>query len=583
MSALQNNLSKYSIWLTGLISLVIIYFFVWLWRVEDTVNYTVLDGDAKDYYAYLKAIFIDKNLGHQDTTPWYVIQTPSGTINVHTVGVSLLLLPFFLIGYVWASWFGYEVNGLSAPFEKMISIGGLFYALLGLYFIRKLLIKLNIKDAIIAGIIPLIFFGTHVLNYSLNEPGMSHVYSFSLVSVFLYLSYQVFNSGERRYFIYAAFVLGLIILVRPINGIVLGIVPFWSASFKEFTERLKEIFFKKTRSMIFAGVIFKLTILIQGFVWLAQNGRMMQWSYKDNGLYFFSPNTLKMLFGFNGGFFIYTPLCFLLMLGFIPLFKENSYKFFALFLFLLFVFYLFSCHWAYTYFDGLSIRPMVDFMPVFAILGAKLISSLHSKFKTVTVSALGLLFVLNLITCYQYKAGILPSVSMNFGKFKYIFLKTDKKYSKVLGGCNDLLPYSKHHPEKSFSYESPLGDKEVFDYKDKEYGLAFQVPALGFNTSKIYIKASLQRRESAVNASLKALIVFSIESEAGDKSNTQYIKLNDTPSEVCGEWQQWNYSITMDGVIKATDKLVVYVWNPEKQNFLVKDFKVDVYDYNYKE
>ena len=184
MTALGNNLSKYTIVLTGLVSFVMIY--VLIWRTDATGYHTVVDGDGKDYYSYLISIFIDKNLGHQATGPWYIIQTPTGTINVHTVGVSLLLLPFFLIGYAWASLFGFEVSGLSEPFEKMISIGALFYALMGFYFIRKLLIKLNVKDFAIAAIMVLIFFGTHLLNYSLNEPAMSHVYSFALVSAFLY-------------------------------------------------------------------------------------------------------------------------------------------------------------------------------------------------------------------------------------------------------------------------------------------------------------------------------------------------------------------------------------------------------------
>lgn len=566
--------------LTGFVSFVMVYFFIW--RTDATGYHTVVDGDAKDYYSYLMSIFIDKNLGHQTLGPWFVIQTPTGTINVHTVGVSLLLLPFFLIGYVWASWFGYEVNGLSEPFEKMISIGALFYALMGLYFIRKLLIKLNVKDFAIALVVVLIFFGTHLLNYSLNEPAMSHVYSFALISAFFYFSYQVFNSGERKYFILAAFMLALITLVRPINIIALGIVPFWSNSLKEFIERMKNIFFKQTKTMIIAGVVFKVTILIQSFVWLAQNGKMMQWSYKDNGLYFFSPNTLKMLFGFNSGFFIYTPLCLLLMLGFIPLFKENTYKFFALFLFLIFVFYLFSCHWAYTYFDGLSIRPMVDILPVFAIVGAKLISSLEGKLKTITVPALCIFLILNLVTCYQYKAGILPPASMNQAKFKYIFLKTDKKYAGVLGGCNDLLPYSKNHPEKSFSLRETFGNENL-DCANKEYPFGHEVTSLGFNSTKIYIKAKLKRKETGMNSSSGALIVCNIESPDKSKQNMQAFKLNDVPSEKCCDWQTWEYNVTMDGKIEASDRLQVYVWNKEKQAFLIDDFEVEVYNYNYKE
>jgi hypothetical protein len=580
MVAQQNNLSKYSIMLTGFVSFVMVYFFIW--RTDATGYHTVIDGDAKDYYSYLMSIFIDKNLGHQTLGPWFVIQTPTGTINVHTIGVSLLLLPFFLIGYVWASWFGYEVNGLSEPFEKMVSIGALFYAIMGLYFIRKLLIKLSVKDFAIALVVVLIFFGTHLLNYSLNEPAMSHVYSFALISAFFYFSYQVFNSGERKYFVLAAFLLALITLVRPINIIALGIVPFWSNSFKEFMDRMKNIFFKQTKTMIIAGVVFKITILIQSFVWLAQNGKMVQWSYKDNGLYFFSPNTLKMLFGFNSGFFIYTPLCLLLMLGFIPLFKENTYKFLALFLFLIFVFYLFSCHWAYTYFDGLSIRPMVDILPIFAIAGAKLISSLEGKLKTITVPALGVFLILNLVTCYQYKAGILPPASMNQAKFNYIFLKTDKKYAGVLGGCNDLLPYSKNHPEKSFSVRETFGNENL-DCTDKEYPFGHEVTNLGFNSTKIYIKAKLKRKESSLNSSSGALMVFNIESPDKSKQNMQACKLNDVPSGNCCNWQTWEYNVTMDGKIEATDRLQVYVWNKEKQAFLIDDFEVEVYNYNYKE
>ena len=528
------------------------------------------------------SIFIDKNLGHQDTTPWYVIQTPTGTINVHTVGVSLLLLPFFLIGYVSAMIFGFEVNGVSEPFQKMISIGALFYALAGLFFIRRLLLKLSIRDGIIAIILPLIFFGTNLLNYALNEPAMSHVYSFFLIAAFLYYSYSVFNSGERKYFILAALFLGLVVLVRPVNAVVILFVPFWSNSFKGFIGKMRHIFFKETRSMILAGIVFKLVILIQGFVWLAQNGKMMQWSYKDNGMYLLNPNTFKMLFGFNGGFFIYTPLCLILMLGLVPLFKENTYKFYSMLFFLLFVFYLFSCHWAYTYFDGLGIRPMVDFYAVFAILGAKLVSASQNKLKTVTVPVFGLFLFLNLVTCYQYKAGILPAASMNYEKFKYVFLETDTKCAGVLGGCNDLLPYAKKHPEKSFTFENTFDAEEHFDFSGKEYGVDYSTP-LGFKTSKIYVKARLKRKEAIANSSGEALVVFKIESPGKEIRNQQIYKLNDVPSEDCCEWQVWEYNVTMDGKIKADDILSVSVWNKSKSRFLIDDFKIEVYNYNYEE
>ena len=60
-------------------------------------------------------------------------------------------------------------------------------------------------------------------------------------------------------------------------------------------------------------------------------------------------------------------------------------------------------------------------------------------------------------------------------------------------------------------------------------------------------------------------------------------KLNDTPSSNCCDWQTWEYNVTMDGKMQVGDKLQVYVWNKEKQSFLIKDFKVEVYNYNYEE
>lgn len=580
MLTIRNNYSKFSIAAIGIISLLLIYFFVWR---TDAVGYgSVIGGDGNDYYSYLMSIFIDKNLGHQDTSPWYVIQTPTGTVNVHMIGVSLLLLPFFLVGYLWAVMGGYAVNGISEPFQKMISLGALFYLIVGLYFIRKLLIDLKNSDKSIAAILALIFFGTNLLNYSVNEPSMSHVYSFSLMSAFLYYSRKMMLSKNAKYFAYAGIIMGLIFLVRPINVIILMILPFWLSSFAEFKSVTKQLH-QTSKTNISIAIISCLTVLsVQSIIWYFQNGKFVQWTYKDNGLYLFSPNTFKMLFGFNAGFFIYTPLCLFLLLGFIPMYKEHKYKFSVLALFIIFIFYLLSCHWAYTYFDGLSIRALVDFYPVFAIVGVKLFSGKVIGYaKSLSLSAISASVLLNLIFCFQYKAGILPPAGMNKEKFTYIFLKTDRKYAGVLGGCNDLLPYSKNHPEASYVFENNFNEIEFFNYKEKEYGVAYEIPQLGFATSKIYVKVELKRKEAEFNSSCNALLVLDIQSPDKKTKNFQAYKLNDVPSENCCEWKTWNYNVTMDGKINATDKLVVYIWNKEKKEFFIDDFKVKVYNYNY--
>lgn len=575
------NYSKISWYVTGLTALILLYYFIW--RVDAVGYKSVIDGDGKDYYSYLMSVFIDKNLGHQDTSPWYIIQTPTGTVNVHTAGVALLLLPFFLIGYAWAIAGGYDINGISEPFEKMIGIGALAYALAGLFFIRKLLIQKNISDNVIAWILPLIFFGSNLLNYSLNEPAMSHVYSFCWIAVFMYASYRILNNGELKYFVLAGLSLGIILLVRPINGIIIFILPLWVNSISDLKKRTFALFRERKKEIMVSILLLVSVVLIQCIIWMFQNGRFIQYTYKDNGLYLFSPNMLKMLFGFNSGFFIYTPLCFVLLMGLIYYYQKNRYHFAVLSVFFLFVFYLFSCHWAYTYFDGLGIRALVDFYPVFAIPGALFIGKLSSSYyKIAGTLIIACVVYLNLVFCYQYKAGILPPAGMNFDKFSYIFLKTDKKYAGVLGGCNDIRPYSKNHPEPSFVYENHFDETNFYTYNENEFGLAYEIAPIGFASSKIYVKIELKRKEGSVNSSEKALIVLDIQGKDKASRNFQAYKLNDTPSESCCDWRTWNYAVTMDGKIQATDKLIVYIWNKEKKEFYIDDFKVEVYNYNYK-
>jgi len=579
-AAIQNNYSKLSLYLIGVLSLLLIYFFMWR---TDSIGYSsVIGGDGNDYYSYLMSIFIDKNLGHQDTAPWYIIQTPTGTINVHMIGVSLMLLPFFMIGLLWANLGGYDINGISEPFQKMISIGALFYLMIGLYFIRGILLKRNYNEKTVAIVLLLIFSGTNLLNYAINEPTMSHVYSFALMAAFLYGTFKMMTQPSSKYFVFVAIISALIVLIRPTNILIVFIIPLWFNTWNEFIAAIKNIYIQHKVKVVFAKLIFFGVLFLQSIVWFFQNGKLLQWSYKDNGMYLFSPNTIKMLFGFNAGFFIYTPLCLLLLFGLLPMYKDHRYHFMVLSLFFLFTFYFLSCHWAYTYFDGLSIRALVDFLPVFAISGAALINKiLNVKYKPVVLSGITLTVLFNLMICYQYKAGILPPAGMNYAKFKYILFKTDVKYAGVLGGCNDLLPYSKNHPSAILTSVSAFDETGSFDYKDKEYGVAYEVPQLGFATSKIYVKVQLKRKEASINSSENALLVLHIEAPDKTSRNFQCYKLNDTPSESCCDWQSWNYAVTMDGKIQAGDRFVVYIWNKEKKEFFIDDFKVEVYNYNY--
>ncbi|MCW3104901.1 MAG: hypothetical protein JWO09_3341 [Bacteroidetes bacterium] len=553
---------------------------VWFFRWEDDKYLYIVDGDGADYYSYLVSIFINQDLGAQDLSPWYIIPTATGTINVHPLGVSLLLSPFFGIGYICSTIIDADLNGLSEPFLKMVSVGALFYLTLGLYFLRRLLAEFNFSDKVIAITLLLVFFGTNLLNYAIIEPSMAHVYSFAMISAFLFYAKKLFAQFSRKHLYLAALLFALVILIRPVNGIIIFTLPFLAGSFSNFKTVLAA-FFRDKRALIVSALIFFSVLFIQSAVWYAQNGQFIQWSYKGNGFYFSDPHTWLMLFGFDSGFFIYTPLCLLVLLGLIPLFKENRFRFWILSGFLAFSFYLFSCYWGYTYFDGLGIRTFVDYYALFAVLLAMLLTYIAKKWiKFMAVPALMSASLISLVFCFQYQAGILPAAGMNYNKFRYIFLNTDESYAGVLGGCMDLAPYADADTPPEMIYSSD--QKQAVDLKDTEYGLLNDINPLKISSNKLYVKISLERKEEALNSSQEAMVVVHLQKENGESKSYQAFKINEVPADTCCAWEAFNYRVTIADKVVPGDKLGIYIWNKAKQSFSIQNFNVEVYNYNFK-
>lgn len=566
-------------WGTALLGFAILLLVVWQPRTGQPL--ALIDGDGRDYYSYLVSIFIRHDLGHQDITQYYINATPTGTVNVHTIGVALLMLPFFGIGYLWAAVGGYSLAGYSEPFQYMVSIAALFYMLLGLAYTRKLLRVMGFADGVVAITLLLVCFGTNLLNYGLNEPAMSHVYSFALIAMFMYYTQRLFATMQARYLYLSALVFGLVMLVRPVNAIILFVAPFWANSPHDLIQKLKAMF-RPGKKILLATLIVLAVLSVQSTCWMIQNGRLLQWTQKDDGFYFSDPHPFLMLFGFNSGFFIYVPLCLLLLLGFIPLWRRSPYRFAVLLLFLSGCVYLFSSHWAYTYFDGLGIRPLVEYYSIFAILGAMLLASLKSISRVAVSTLMVACVALNLVYCYQFKAGILPPSAMTYNKLRYIFLETGDSYVHALGGSMDPPPYSKHRPAPSYTHINHFekDPKGYYAYGRQEFGVACHVPSLGFSSNKLYVTVSLKRMEAALHSSSGSLVALQVESPAHQSKTFEAFKLNDAPAGSCCHWEQCQYAITLNGQFDKEDSLTVFVWNQGKQPFYIDDFKVEVYNYN---
>lgn len=577
---LIDSLNKYS--LSLLAALLVIASCVLLWKNHTYRPVNFILGDAGDYYSYLISIFINHNLSHQTVSNWYILKTESGTINVHPIGEAILLMPFFFIGYVIAFCTGNELNGESVPFQVSLSLAAIFYVIVGLHFLKKLLI-LNghsIKTSLL--MITLVLFGTNLFNYTIFEAGMSHVYSFALISLFLYFSYQYITNSSIKSLYLSFLILGIIILVRPNNGLILFASLFWIKNW----QHLKQVALKTFQSKHFylASLLALSIISIQNLVWFYQSNQWFHQTYKADGFYWTNPQIFKMLFGFDNGFFIYTPLCLLFLLGFIFLYKSQRFAFWSGIIFLSVLIYFFASYWAYTYFDGLGIRVLVDYYALFTIIGAKAADAiLSSKLISVITSPLIVfLVILNLVYCYQSNRSIILRSGMNFEQWKYTFLKVGKKYRECLGGINDLIPYSKNHPQAFLTKQ--YNSDQAFDYGGKEFGLSLESDSLGVSSNRLHFVIEVEREEIKRNASKNALICLTILDKAKNESHLNYyVKLNETPSynESCKK-KTYTYHVNVGGRFLPSDKLSVYIWNRARKAFRIQKFQFKLFNYNYK-
>ena len=119
---LKYKFSNYAVFCTILLAIGISWYFKWQYT-EYPLNF--MGGDAKDYYSGLVSLFITHDFTNQTGNDWFLLKTTGGTINVHPIGVSVLLLPFFAIGSLIAYLFHFQIDGFSFPFQLSVAIAAL--------------------------------------------------------------------------------------------------------------------------------------------------------------------------------------------------------------------------------------------------------------------------------------------------------------------------------------------------------------------------------------------------------------------------------------------------------------------------
>ncbi len=199
---------------------------------------TVLQADAKGYYAYLPALFIyhDANLGFFDAIERETYYDPNRfydyrfgyegkVVDKYFLGTAVAQLPFFLAAHGYVGNTGRLADGYSKPYVVAVNLAAVAWVLFGLWSLARLLATYGIADGWIAFTVIVFTFGTNLFYYTIVAPGMSHAYSFGLCTAFLLLGRRTITAPSAAKIIGIGALLGLIVLIRPVNGLILLALP----------------------------------------------------------------------------------------------------------------------------------------------------------------------------------------------------------------------------------------------------------------------------------------------------------------------------------------------------------------------
>jgi len=583
-------------------------------------------GDPLGYYTYLPATFIYKDITDLEKTNLARAQQFEQTLNgqyyeenglaqqqengnkvlKYTCGVAITAAPFFGIAHLLAPILGYTVDGFSPIYLFAFYFAGFLYVLLGLYLLRKILLK-YFKDQVVAWVLLLIALGTNLYFFAVYHSVMAHASLFFLHLLVIYSTIQLYAQSNWKSALGLGIALGLIILIRPVEIIVLLIPVLWGLPNLKIDTLLNRWNFIKQHQPLLLLIIMTIFLigLPQLLYWKVTTGNFLYYSYGEEGFNFLKPQIVKGLFSYANGWLAYTPMMYFALVGLIFLYP-NKAIFQPVVFFLLLHIYITYSWWCWNYINGFGSRPMVEVYGLLSFPLAYYWERIRKKYYLwMTSIVLSLLFLfLNLFNTWQFSKGLLWSEAAKKEYFFSMIGQTKMDYE-------DLVVYDsgEFQPDTSQLTQSQLlyfNDFETNNSKlqfSTEYKISKQQSCylntlserVEFFRRKMkdlelikgqYIKTSIWAMKESGTVSIyeSSILAIRFETNKGKGLKTRRIRINNkiaNPSNNfwgAGEGFIWDKVVFFSKIpsLPAEAELVIYLENESTVPIYVDDLKVEV-------
>ena len=558
----------------------------------------VINSDGKGYYAYLPAVFIYHDLQFGFTEQYEAAYYPANRsvfkefrndaggrkVNKYFPGMAIVWLPFFLFGHMMAWLEVFPMDGYSLPYQYAIALSALMFLWFGARWLMKLLRAFGAGEGRAAFLTAVTTLGTNLIFFTVVEPSMTHVYSFALITTFALVTWRLFHEYKPKWFARAVFLYILIVLIRPTNALVILLVPFLAGSTDALKAGMRQAFASKG-AMIRAAVWAIILLSVPVTLWYLQTGRPIVYTYGDERLSFTQPHLFNILFSFNRGWFIYTPVALIALFGFAGLFRENRFRAAWLAGFLLLFIYTASCWWVWYYASKCGQRVFIDIYAIPAILLLYLYISLNSNlFRRLLTAILIMLVALNLVQFYQHANWIFPPYTITRAIWADSFCSLQNTARTYLPGdaatgtftfSNDMeadrpLPWMNGATRNDTVFHGGHWSSKVDRKIPYSIGLEATMDTL-FTTANKLVRT--RAWVFAAREATEATLVVDFQSGGKSVSYNQFILEKYVP---VGEWTPVDIAFYVPRDLPAGSAVKVYFFNPSPLYVLyVDDLSVD--------
>lgn len=411
--------------------------------------------DGFGYYLYLPLSFVHHDLGmtdpsivegifdeyHPSGTFYQAHRAPTGNMVIrYTPGLALINLPGFLIAHAVAAPLGYKADGLSPPYQLAAVITALLVLGLGLWAMIRMLRRF-FAPWVAYLTAALILYGTNLMDQAVEQLVMTHLYSFALLALFLLATIRLHERPCSRRAIFAGFILGLLILIRPPNALAVLIPLLWPMQDMDLRAKWKWLWRDHRKALVaFALSAVPPVLLLLGY-WKAYAGSWFYDSYQNpgEGLDIWYPHLHKFLFSFRKGWFIYTPLMLVALLGLIAGLQGSLKRLRRpLLLFLGIHLYVVSSWTLWYYPGGFGQRAAVDVYAIMAIgLAAAITWAMQGSRlrQALFLGGTALLVLLLQFQILQQRRGVWPPNRMTAAYYRSSFfdVRPDPAKQHLLG------------------------------------------------------------------------------------------------------------------------------------------------------